>query len=120
MREFGKLLIVSAIISSCVAIAGNFWRSTRTNKSLERRVEHLEKCKNAHRDLIQWILRNRNHLYDVLFEYEITPETIEVLDGEMCEPCKNGWATIECPCKCKYKTIETGRYFLMKKAMGRN
>lgn len=116
MREFGKILIVSAIVSSCVAIAGKFWSCTRTNKSLERRVEHLEKCKDAHRDLIQWILQNRNHLYDVLFEYEIRQETIEVLDGEMCEPCRNGWATIECPCKCKYKTIGTGRYFLMKKA----
>lgn len=117
MREFGKILIVAAIVSWCVSFGVKFvhYICTYKCKSLERRVEHIEKCKDAHRDLIQGRLRKRNHLYDVLLEYEITPETIEVLDGEMCEPCRHGWSTVECPCKCKYKTIETGRYFLKKK-----
>ena len=117
MREFLKILIVSAIVSCCVSFCVKLvhYICTYKCKSLELRVEHLEQCKDAHRDLIQWMLQNRNHLYDVFFEYEITPETIEVLDGEMCEPCRNGWAPIECPCSCKYKTVETGRFFLKKK-----
>lgn len=113
MSELGKIVIVSAIVSCCVVIGGNFGRNICTDKLLERRVKHLEQCKDAHRDLIQWLLRN--HFWDQLFEYEITPETIEVLDGERCEPCRNGWAPVECECKCKHKTIETGRYFLKKK-----
>ena len=113
MREFGKLLIVSAIISCFVAIGGNLMRKTRTYKSLERRVEHLEKCKDAHRDLIQWLLVH--YFVDEPSEYEITPETTEIRDGEKCEYCRNGgWLLSRC--SCKYKTVETGNYFLKKKA----
>ena len=113
MSELGKTVIVSAIVSCCVVIGGNFGRNIYTDKLLERRIAHLEKCKDAHRDLIGWMLRN--HL-DVLSEYEITPETIEVLDGERCEPCRKGWVPLEHECECKHKTIETGRYFLKKRA----
>ena len=112
MNEFGKIVIVSAIVSCCVVIGGKFGRKIYTYELLERRIEHLEKCKDAHRDLIHWMLRNH---FDVLSGYEITPETIEILDGEMCEPCRNGWAPVECSCKCKHKAVETGRYFLTKK-----
>lgn len=112
MSELGKTMIVSAIVSCCVVIGGNFGRNIRTDKSLERRIAHLEKCKDAHRDLIGWMLLNH---FDVFSEYEITPETIEVLDGERCEPCRNGWVPLEHECECKHKTIETGRYFLKKK-----
>ena len=114
MRELGKIVIVSAIVSCCVVIGGKFGQNTGTGKLLERRIKHLEQCKDAHRDLIQWLLQN--YLDDRLSGYKITPETIEILDGEMCEPCRNGWAPIECECKCKHKTIETGRYFLKKKS----
>lgn len=113
MRELGKIVIVSAIVSCCVVIGGNFGQNTGTGKLLERRIKHLEQCKNAHRDVIELLLRNQ---IDFLVEYEITPETIEVLDGERCEPCRNSWAPVECECKCKHKTIETGRYFLKKKS----
>ena len=113
MREFGKLLIVSAIVSSCVAIAGKFWRSTRTYKSLERRVAHLEQCKDAHRDLMQWLLVH--YFVDEPSGYEITPETTEIRDGEKCEYCRNG-GLLRYRCSCKYKTVETGKYFLKKTA----
>lgn len=116
MRELGKIVIVSAIVSCCVAVGFRFVRDIRARKtmSLERRIAYLEKCKDAHRDLIKWMLQN--YLDDRLSGYKITPETIEILDGEMCEPCRNGWAPVECECKCKHKTIETGRYFLKKKS----
>ena len=54
MRELGKLVIVSAIVSCCVVVGGRFIRDIRERKnmSLEHRVEHLEQCKDAHRDLI--------------------------------------------------------------------
>ena len=114
MSELGKIVIMSAIVSCCVVVGGRFIRDIRERKnmSLEYRVEHLERCKDAHRDLIGWMLRN--HL-DVLSEYEITPETIEVLDGERCEPCRKGWVPLEHECECKHKTIETGRYFLKRR-----
>ena len=114
MRELGKIVIISAIVSCCVVIGGNFGRNICTYKFLERRIAHLEKCKDAHRDLIEWMLQN--YLDDRLSGYKITPETSEVIDGERCEPCRNGWVTFGCECKCKHKTIETGRYFLKKKS----
>lgn len=112
MSELGKIVIVSAIVSCCVVIGGNFGINICTDKLLERRVDILEQYHNASSDLIDWMLLN---YFDVLYRYEITPETIDVLDGERCEPCRNGWAPVECECKCKHKTIETGRYFLKKK-----
>ena len=114
MKDLGKIVVVSTMVSVCVVIGGNFGRNIGTNKipSLERRVAHLEQCKDAHRDLIDWMLRNH---FGCFCGYEITPETIEILDGEICEPCRNGWASVECSCKCKHKTVETGRYFLTKK-----
>lgn len=115
MRELGKIAIMSAIVSCCIAVGWRFIRdiSERKNLSIEQRVAHLEKCKDAHRDLIGWMLRNH---FDVLSEYEITPETIEVIDGERCKPCRNGWVPLEHECECKHKTVETGRYFLKKKS----
>ena len=112
MKELGKIVIVSAIVSCCVVVGGKLGQNTIKCKSLERRIAHLEKCKDAHRDLIGWMLKNH---FDILSEYEITPETIEVLDGERCKPCRNGWVPLEHECECKHKTIETGRYFLKKK-----
>ena len=44
MRELGKIVIVSAIVSCCVVIGGNFGRNIYTDKLLERRIAHLEKC----------------------------------------------------------------------------
>ena len=113
MRELGKIAIVSAIVSCCVVIGGNFGRNICMVKLLERRIKHLEQCKDAHRNLIEYMLRNH---FDVLSEYEITPETIKILDGERCKPCRNGWVPLEHECECKHKTIETGRYFLKKRA----
>lgn len=114
MKDIAKIVIVSTVVSVCVVIGGNFGTNIDTHNIpiLERRVAHLEKCKDAHRDLIEWIL---THRLCIPFDYDITPETVEVLDGELCEPCRNGWAPVECPCKCKHKTFETGRYFLTKK-----
>lgn len=112
MSELGKTVIVSSIVSCRVVIGGNFGRNIYMDKLLERRIKHLEQCKDAHRDVIEYMLRN--HL-DVLSEYKIVPETIEVLDGEKCKPCQNGWVPLEHECECKHKTIETGRYFLKRR-----
>ena len=113
MKELGKIVIVSAIVSCCVVVGGKLGQNTIKCKSLERRITHLEKCKDAHRDLIGWMLKNH---FDILSRYEIVPETIEVLDGEKCEPCRKGWVPLEHECECKHKTVETGRYFLKKKS----
>lgn len=51
----------------------------------------------------------------MLHQFEIVPETRRVLDGDVCEACKNGWSPVECSCTCKFKEVETGRYFLVKK-----
>ena len=51
----------------------------------------------------------------MLHQFEIVPETKRVLDGDVCEACKNGWSPVECSCTCKFKEVETGRYFLVKK-----
>lgn len=45
--------------------------------------------------------------------------TMQVLDGERCDPCKNGWAPVECACRRKFKMVPTGRYFLQKKGGAR-
>ena len=113
MKELGKNVIMSVIISCCVVIGMIFILeiSERKNLTLEQRVAHLEKCKDAHRDLIMWLLKNNF----VQSGYEIVPETIEVLDGERCEPCRKGWVPLEHECECKHKTIETGRYLLKRR-----
>ena len=115
MREFGKIFIVSAIVSCCVSFGVKFlhYISTDKCKSLERRVVHLEQCKDAHRDLIQWLLVH--YFVDEPSGYEITPETTEIRDGEKCEYCRNG-GLLRYRCSCKYKTVKTGNYFLKKKA----
>lgn len=50
-----------------------------------------------------------------ILSFEIVPETRRVLDGDVCDACKNGWSPVECACTCKFKDVETGRYFLVKK-----
>ena len=112
MKELGKMVIVSAIVSCAVVIGGDFGRNRNDIKSLERRIAYLEPYNEVHAYMISWLTQ----FYDKFYPYEIIPETIEILDGERCEPCRNGWAPVERPCECKHKTIETSYYFLKKKA----
>ena len=107
----GKIALYCAIVLAGTVV-GNFTGRAfvaKCQKQSDSRIAGIEQVCGDHDKLIC-------HMMTQFFaKYEIVPETVKTLDGEMCKPCRYGWAPVECDCKCKFKTIETGRYFLKLK-----